>query len=119
MRHDKTSKMSVRRAKTEISMGFRSESLVCAHWVTIEPSFFSFGQRQLSFLMMHMNIRIHHECEYGIEKSVLRFTDWHHEACRVMPNGDCEGRIFLFHPHTKNGFFFLLTTNNLIFIEKN
>ena len=27
-------------------------------------------------------IRIHHEFEGGIEKSVPRITDWHHEACR-------------------------------------
>ena len=30
-----------------------------------------------------------------MEKSVPRITVWHHEACRVMPNSDCEGRIFL------------------------
>ena len=30
------------------------------------------------------NIRIYHECEAGIEKSILRITDWHHKACRVM-----------------------------------
>ena len=30
-------------------------------------------------------IRIHHECEGRIEKSVpSRITVWHHEACRVM-----------------------------------
>ena len=34
------------------------------------------------------NIRIYHECEDGIEKSVPRITDWHHEACRVMTNDD-------------------------------
>ena len=39
-------------------------------------------------------IRIYHECEGVIEKSVPRITDWHHEACRVMTNGDREGRIF-------------------------
>ena len=39
-------------------------------------------------------IRIHHECEDGIVESVPRITDWHHEACRVMTNGDIEGRIF-------------------------
>ena len=33
-------------------------------------------------------IRIYHEFEDGIEKSVMRITDWHHEACRVMTNGD-------------------------------
>ena len=54
------------------------------------------------------NISIYHECEGGIEKSVPRITDWHHEACRVMTNGNHEGQIFLSHPH--NGFFFLLTT---------
>ena len=39
----------------------------------------------------------------------LRITVWHHKACRVMTNGDPEGRIFLFHPHMNNEFFFLLT----------
>ena len=55
------------------------------------------------------DIRINHECEGGIEKSVLRITVWHHEACRVMTNSDQEGWIFLSHPHTNNGFFFFLT----------
>ena len=41
------------------------------------------------------NIRIYHECEGRIEKSVPRIAVWHHEACRVMTNGDPEGRIFL------------------------
>ena len=52
-------------------------------------------------------IRIHHECEGGMEKSVPRITDWYHKACRVMTIGDREGQIFLSHPHTNNGFFFL------------
>ena len=64
-------------------------------------------------------IRIHHECEGGIEKSVPRITDWHHEACRVMTLGDREGRIFLSNPHTDNGFFFLLTTKYIILYWKN
>ena len=55
------------------------------------------------------NIRICHECEDGIEKSVPRITDWNYEACRVMTKGDHKGRIFLSHPHMNNGFFFLLT----------
>ena len=33
-------------------------------------------------------IRIHHECEGGIEKSVPRITDWHHESCKVMITRD-------------------------------
>ena len=33
-----------------------------------------------------------------------------------MTNGDREGRIFVSHPHTNNGFFFLLTTKYWICI---
>ena len=36
----------------------------------------------------------------------------------MMTNDDREGRICISHPHTNNGFIFLLTTNYLIFIEK-
>ena len=39
-----------------------------------------------------LNISIHHECEGGIEKAILRITDWHHEACRVMTFNDHEGQ---------------------------
>ena len=59
-------------------------------------------------------IRIHHECEYGIETSILRITDWYHEACLVMTKGDHEGWIFQSHPHTNDGLFFLFTTKYLI-----
>ena len=41
-RHDKTNKMSVRLAKTEISLGIRpvwSESSLCAEWVAKDPMF--------------------------------------------------------------------------------
>ena len=31
-----------------------------------------------------------------MEKYVLRIMDWHHEACRVMTNGDHEGRFFFY-----------------------
>ena len=50
------------------------------------------------------------ECEGRIEKLVPRIAIWHHEACRVMTNGDPEGQIFLSHPHVKNRFIYLLTT---------
>ena len=53
-------------------------------------------------------IRIYRECEGRIEKSFAG-------ACRVMTNGDPEGKIFLSYPHRKNGFFFLLTTVFLYF----
>ena len=33
---------------------------------------------------MRETIRIHHEFEGGIEKSVSRITDWYHEACRFL-----------------------------------
>ena len=42
-RHDKTNKISVRPAKTQISLGIRpvwSESLLCAQWVAKGPSCF-------------------------------------------------------------------------------
>ena len=41
-RHDKTNKMSVRPAKTQINLGIRpvwSESSMCAQWVANDPSF--------------------------------------------------------------------------------
>ena len=41
-RHDKTNKMTVRPAKTQISLGIRpvrSESLLCAQWVAKDPRF--------------------------------------------------------------------------------
>ena len=62
-----------------------------------------------------LNIRIHHECEGGIEKSVPRIRNWHQEPCRVITNGDQTGQIFLSHPHTNNKLFFLLTTKYLIY----
>ena len=63
-------------------------------------------------------ICIYHGFEDGIEKSVPRITDWHHEACRVMTIGDREGRIFLSNPYTNDGYFFLLTTKYLILYYK-
>ena len=50
-------------------------------------------------------IRIYHECEGRIEKSVTRIAIWHHKACQMMTKGDPKGRIFLSYPHTNNGFF--------------
>ena len=41
------------------------------------------------------HIRIYHECEGKIEKSVPRIAVWHHKARRVMTNSDPEGQIFL------------------------
>ena len=42
LRYDKTNKMSVHQAKTQISLGIRpvwSESSMCAQWVAKDPSF--------------------------------------------------------------------------------
>ena len=47
-----------------------------------------------SHVGLMQNIRIYHECEGRMEKSIPRITVWHHEACLVMTNGDPEGRIF-------------------------
>ena len=71
---------------------------------------------RLSLMSWHLfaavckNIRIYHECEGRVETFVPRIAIWHHEACRMMTNGDPEGRIFLSHTHMKNELFFLLTT---------
>ena len=59
-------------------------------------------------------IRIYHECEGRIEKSVSRITVWHHEACRVMTNCDLEGRIFLSDSPPNNGFVFFLTIRHYV-----
>ena len=72
-------------------------------------------EERVNWLVAGENIRIYHECEGRIEKSVPRITVWHHEACGVMTNGDSEGRIFLSYLHTNNVFFFLLTTVFLLF----
>ena len=61
-RHDKTNKVTVRLAKTQISLGIRpvwSESLLCAQWVTKDPSFLhadSEGSDQTR--QMHRLIRV-------------------------------------------------------------
>ena len=75
--------------------------------------YMSFGYLQVNNIITYLlveNIRIYHECEGRIEKSVPRIAVWHHEACRVMTNRELHGRIFLSYPYTNNGFFFLLTT---------
>ena len=59
-----------------------------------------FGQQNI--------IRIYYECEGWIENSASWLAVWHHEACRVMTNGDPEGQIFISYPHTNNVLFFLL-----------
>ena len=59
-------------------------------------------------------VRIYHVCELWRDKSVLRITVWHHEACRVMTNGAPEGQIFASHDHTNSGFFFLL---NIVYFK--
>ena len=62
-----------------------------------------------AFNTLDQSIRIYHECEDGIEKSILRITIWHQKAWRAMTNADHEGQIFLTHPHTNNEHFFLFT----------
>ena len=37
---------------------------------------------------VNLNIRIYHECDNGIENSILGITIWHHKAYQVMTNGD-------------------------------
>ena len=42
-------------------------------------------------------IRMHQECEGGIEKPVSRISNWHHEACKAMTNRDHKGEIDFSH----------------------
>ena len=62
---------------------------------------------KISWAWYEGNIRNHHECESGIEKSIPRILDCDQEVCQVMPISDREGRTFLSHHHTSNGLFFL------------
>ena len=69
--------------------------------------FISHGSNNRHHDLVCEKIRIYHKCEGRLEKSVLRITVWHNEACPAMPNGDYEGRIFLSYSRTNNGFFSL------------
>ena len=60
------------------------------------------------------DIRIYHESEGMLEKSVTRITDWHNEACRVMSKGDRERRIFL-SEHTQIMNYFSFSSLSLAF----
>ena len=96
----------------------------CAGWSA--PVLFANHPRQVFSRRGHMiydcdtswsyTIRIYHEFEGRIEKSIPRIAVWHHKACPVMTNGDPEGWIFLSYPHTNNGFFFFLTTIFIVLI---
>ena len=44
----------------------------------------SLTYKEIARLLTTENIRIYHECEGRIEKSVTRNAVWHHEACQVM-----------------------------------
>ena len=86
----------------------RDHSILYA--LVYEIEFSHMGKNSGNPHLVCKNIRIYHECEGRIEKSVPRITVWNHEACRVMTNGDPEGLIFLSYPHTNDGLFFLLPT---------
>ena len=49
---------------------------------------------QKNQILSGKSIKIYHECEGRIGKSVPRITVWHHEACQVMTSADPEGQIF-------------------------
>ena len=46
--------------------------------------------RSALFAKFYKTISIFRECVVWIEKSVMRVTDRHREACLVMPNSDLE-----------------------------
>ena len=51
-------------------------------------------------------------------RSVLRITDWHHEACRVMTKAEPKGQIFLSPPHRNDRLFFLAHCSTPNFISE-
>ena len=57
--------------------------------------------------------------ESKIKQSILRITNWHHQACRLITNDDREGQVFLSLPQTNNEFLFLHTFKHGNFIIKN
>ena len=65
--------------------------------------------RNFSMTDRGKNIRIFHECEVRIEKSVRGSLFGITRLCRVRPNSDPEGRIFLSAPNNHDRFFFLHT----------
>ena len=67
----------------------------------------------LTFFPPFKAIRIYHECDGVIEKSIPRITDWHHEACLVMTNGDHEG-IFFYPIHTPLKLSFMDKTTEIL-----
>ena len=88
---------------------FNILAVLCSSTDWFESYLVGNPENRFSCIEAH-NIRIYHECEGRIEKSIPRITTWYYEACRVMSNGDPEGQIFLSYPHTNNRLFFLLTT---------
>ena len=58
------------------------------------------GEHIRIYLIFKYVLIIYHECE-GEIKNLPRIIDWHHEAYRVMTNGDPEGRGFLSQPPQK------------------
>ena len=76
-------------------------SLLCAQWVTKGTSLLCKGREDSdqTELMPKLIIRIYLECEGRIKKSVPRITVWHHEACRVMTNGDARDRFSILPSH--------------------
>ena len=51
--------------------------------------------QKTDFLAMRLIVRIQHEGEGGIEKSVPRDHRLSSLGSQVMTNGECEGQIFL------------------------
>ena len=45
---------------------------------------------EVSLNLLKKTISIFPRCMVWIDKSITKVTDWHHEACLVMPNSDHE-----------------------------
>ena len=87
--------------------------------VQLPYSFIPFCLKLCMYLCHDLkNIRIYHEYEGRLEKSVPRIAFWHLEVCRVTTNCDPEGRIFLSYPHllSCSALFLFIYLYNYLFI---
>ena len=70
-------------------MKFWYLSNICSHSLNMHMQLSSEAGGLKFSLSLHL-IRIYHECEGRIEKTVPRISVWHHKACLVMTNSDPE-----------------------------
>ena len=100
--HDKTNKMTVHPAKTQISLGIWSESMLCASWVAKDPSFlhadsedwsdWADAQVELSLRWAHMPF-----CLFWHEAAHMDFSASHVGKFKVFQHNQRFSNLWYFH----------------------